>query len=225
MSKNSIKPEQSEPVLFVNFDIPKFTTKTPVSTAVEQPEMGEAIRKFLKYELQPMLQDIERQLTPRQAVGERTQILMAKVLEAITGQQASEIDFWATNILDELNGEARRREIQCPSLLHITSVPVPDEVLDSKRSPIDKILQSEQALELFNFRIGEGMLTQLCEQQVDNLAIDIHSQMIHDLQEAKRTHFIRARFSFQYSICLIICFQIADGVNQRKLFVLTLTFS
>ncbi|KAA6354715.1 MAG: hypothetical protein EZS28_049758, partial [Streblomastix strix] len=86
-----------------------------------------------------------------------------------------------------------RREIQCPSLLPVTTVPIPDEVLDAKRSPIDKILQSEQALALYNFRIGEGMLAHLCEQQEDNLAIDILSQMIHNLREAERTHFARAR--------------------------------
>ncbi|KAA6344958.1 MAG: hypothetical protein EZS28_052201, partial [Streblomastix strix] len=169
MSKNSIKPEPSEPGLFVNFDTPKFTTKTPVATAVQRPEMGDEIGKFLQSELQPMLQDIERQLMSKQAVNERMQTLTAKVLEMMTGVQASEIDFWATNILDEQNGEARRREIQCPSLLPITSVPVPDEVLDSKRSPIDKILQSEQALALYNFRIGEEILAHLCEEQEDNL--------------------------------------------------------
>ncbi|KAA6402915.1 MAG: hypothetical protein EZS28_001556 [Streblomastix strix] len=161
ISKNSIKPEPSELGLVVNFDPPMFTAKTPVATAVEQPEMGDEIGKFLQAELQPTLQDIERQLTPRQAVSERTQALMAKILEATTGVQASEIDFWATNILDEQNGEARRRQIQCPQLLPITSVPVSDEVLDSKRSPIDKILQREQALELYNFRIGQGMLAHL----------------------------------------------------------------
>ncbi|KAA6375312.1 MAG: hypothetical protein EZS28_029161 [Streblomastix strix] len=84
-------------------------------------------------------------------------------------------------------------EVQCPSLLPITSVQVQDEVLDSKRSSIDKILQSEQALTLYNFRIGEGMLAHLCEQQEDNLAIDVISQMIHNLREAERTHFARAR--------------------------------
>ncbi|KAA6381191.1 MAG: hypothetical protein EZS28_023283 [Streblomastix strix] len=193
MSKNSIKPEPSEPGLFVNFETPKFATETPVVTAVEQPEMGDEIGKFLQAELQPTLQDIERQLTPRQAISERTQMVMTKVLEAMTGVQANEIDFWATNILDEQNGEARRREIQCPSLLPVTSVPVPDEVLDAKRSPINKILQSEQALALYNFRIGEGMLAHLREQQEDNLAIDILSQMIHNLREAERTHFARAR--------------------------------
>ncbi|KAA6363639.1 MAG: hypothetical protein EZS28_040833, partial [Streblomastix strix] len=59
MSKNSIKPEPSEPGLFVNFDPPKFTSKTPVATAIEQPEMGDEIGKFLQEELQPTLQDIE----------------------------------------------------------------------------------------------------------------------------------------------------------------------
>ncbi|KAA6389246.1 MAG: hypothetical protein EZS28_015227 [Streblomastix strix] len=161
MSKNSIKPEPSEPGLFVNFDSPKFTTKTPVATAIEKPEMGDEIGKFLQSELQPTLQDIERQLTPRQAVSERTQMLMAKVSEAMTGVQASEIDFWATNILDEQNGEARRREIQCPSLLAITTV------------------HSEQALALYNFRICEGILAHLCEQQ--------------QVQKAERTHVVRSR--------------------------------
>ncbi|KAA6399184.1 MAG: hypothetical protein EZS28_005291 [Streblomastix strix] len=193
MSKNSIKPEPSEPGLFVNFETPKFITKTPVASAVEQSEMGDEIEKFLQAELQPTLQDIERQLTPRQAVSERTQMVMAKVLEAMTGVQVNEIDFWAMNILNEQNGEARRREIQYPSLQPVTSVPVPDEVLDAKRSPIDKILQRKQALALYNFRIGEGILAHLCEQQEDNLPIDILSQMIHKLRETERTHFPRAQ--------------------------------
>ncbi|KAA6359599.1 MAG: hypothetical protein EZS28_044875, partial [Streblomastix strix] len=150
--------------------------KTPVTTAIDQPGMGGQICKFFQFELQPTLQDIERQLTPRQVVSERAQALIAKVLEAMTGVQASEIDFWATNILDEQNGEALRRQIQCLSQLLITSVSIPDEVLDAKRSPIDKILQSEQALALYNFKIGEGMLAHLCEQQEDNFAIDILSQ-------------------------------------------------
>ncbi|KAA6363699.1 MAG: hypothetical protein EZS28_040774, partial [Streblomastix strix] len=152
MSKNSIKPEPSEPGLFVNFDTPKFTTKTPVATAVEQPEMRDQIENFLMSEQQPTLQDIERQLTPSQTVSERTQALMAKVLEAMTGVKVSQIKFWAMNILDEQNDETRRCEIQYPSLLPIKQVPVPDEILDSKRSLIDKILQSEQALTLYNFR-------------------------------------------------------------------------
>ncbi|KAA6370467.1 MAG: hypothetical protein EZS28_034007 [Streblomastix strix] len=172
MSKNSIKPEPSESGLFVNFDPPKFTAKKPVATAIEQPEIGDEIGK--------------------QVVSERTQTVMAKVLEAMTGVQTNEIDFWATNILDEQNGEALRREIQCPSLLPVTSVPVPDEVQDAKRSPIYKIKQSEQALALCKFRIGEGILAHLCEQQEDNLAIDILSQMIHNLREAERTQFARA---------------------------------
>ncbi|KAA6383114.1 MAG: hypothetical protein EZS28_021355, partial [Streblomastix strix] len=189
MSKNSIKPEPSEQGLFVNFDTPKLTTKTPVATAVEQTEMGDEIGKFLQVSLQPTLQDIKRQLTLKQAVSEKTQTLMAKVLVAMTGVQMKEIDFWDTNIPDQQNGEARRREIQCPSLLPAKSVPVPDEVLDAERSPIDQILQSEQALALYNFRIDEGMLAHLCEQQEDNLAIDILSQMIHNLRKAERTHF------------------------------------
>ncbi|KAA6393829.1 MAG: hypothetical protein EZS28_010642 [Streblomastix strix] len=193
MSKNLIKSEPSESGLFVNFDTPKFTTKTPVATAVEQQEMGDEIRKFLQSKLQPTQQNIVRQLTPRQEVSERRQMLMAKVLEAMTGVQASEIVFWATNILDEQNGEAQRREIRCQSLLSVTSVPVPDEVQDAKRSQIDKIQQSVQALALYNFRIGEGMLAHLCEQQEDNLAIDLLSQIIHNLREAGRTHFAKAR--------------------------------
>ncbi|KAA6382258.1 MAG: hypothetical protein EZS28_022215 [Streblomastix strix] len=161
MSKNSIKPEPSEPGLFMNFDSPKFITKTPVTTINELQEKGDEIGNFLQSELQLMLQDIERQLTPKQAVSERTKMLIAKVQQAMISVYANEIDFWAKNILVEQNGQYRRREIQCPSLLPITSVQVPDEVLDAKRSPIDKILQSEQALALYNFRIGEGLLAHL----------------------------------------------------------------
>ncbi|KAA6380700.1 MAG: hypothetical protein EZS28_023774 [Streblomastix strix] len=192
MSKNSIKLEPSEPGLFENFDPPKFTTKTPVTTINEQLEMGDEIGKFLQSELQPTLKDIERQLTIRQAVSERTQALMAKVLQAMIGVQASQIDFWATNILDEQNSKARRYEIQCPSLLRITLVPVPDEILDSKCSPIDKILQIEHALALFNLKIGERILAHLCEQLQEQLAIDVLCQMIHNLREAKRAHFAKA---------------------------------
>ncbi|KAA6391243.1 MAG: hypothetical protein EZS28_013232 [Streblomastix strix] len=130
-----------------------------------------------------------RATTPEKTVSERTQTLMAKVVDAVTGVQASEIDFWATNVLNEQNGGARRREIQCPSLLLIISVPVLDEILDSLRSPIDKILQNEQALTLQYFRIGEGILAHLCDQQQDQLAIDVLGQMIHNLREAERTHF------------------------------------
>ncbi|KAA6401186.1 MAG: hypothetical protein EZS28_003292 [Streblomastix strix] len=155
--------------------------------------MGDEIGKFHQSELQPTLQDIERQLTSRQAVSERTQTLLAKVLEEMTDVQASETDFWATNILYEQNGEVWRREIQCISQLSITSVPVPDEVLDSKRSPIDKILQSEQALALYNFRIGEGILAHLCEQQQEQLAIEVLSQMIRNIREAEWTHFARSQ--------------------------------
>ncbi|KAA6360778.1 MAG: hypothetical protein EZS28_043695, partial [Streblomastix strix] len=192
LSKNSVKLEPSEPRLFVIFDPPKLTTKTPVTTVNEQQEMGDEFGKFLQAEPQPMLQDIERQLTPRQAVSERTQTLMAKVLEAMTGVQANEIDFWATIILDERNGKARRREILCLSQLLISSVPVLDEVLDSKRSPIDKILLTEQALAQFNLKIYEGKLAHLCEQQQEQLAIDVLCQMIHNLRKAERTHFARA---------------------------------
>ncbi|KAA6360241.1 MAG: hypothetical protein EZS28_044233 [Streblomastix strix] len=139
-----------------------------------------------------MLQDIQHWLTPRLAVSKRTQALMAKVLEAMTSVQASEIEFWAKNILDEQNSEALRREIQCQSLISITSVTVPEEVLNSKRSLIDKILQSELALTLYNFRISEGILAHMCEQQLEQLVIDVLSLAIHDLREAERTHFARA---------------------------------
>ncbi|KAA6337587.1 MAG: hypothetical protein EZS28_052776, partial [Streblomastix strix] len=193
MSKNSVKPELSEQVLFENFDTPKFTTRTPVTITVEQPEQVDEIGKFLQSEQLQTLQDIEHQLTSRQAVSERRQMLMASVLQAMSGLQSSEIDFWATCILFKRNGEDRRREIQCPSLLPITSVLVKDEVLDSQRFPIDKILQSEQALALYDFRICEGILALVCEQQKDNFAIDTLSQMIHNLREAERTHVARAR--------------------------------
>ncbi|KAA6378124.1 MAG: hypothetical protein EZS28_026348, partial [Streblomastix strix] len=96
-------------------------------------------------------------------------------------------------ILDEQNGEARRREIQCPSLLPITSILLPNEVLDSKRSLIDKILQCQQALALYNFRIGEEILAHLCEEQQEQQAIDVLIQIIYNLREAERTHFTRSR--------------------------------
>ncbi|KAA6392777.1 MAG: hypothetical protein EZS28_011700 [Streblomastix strix] len=54
-------------------------------------------------------------------------------------------------------------------------------------------MQCEQALVLYNFRIGEGMLAFLCDQKGDNLAIEILSQTIHNLREVERTHFARAR--------------------------------
>ncbi|KAA6383944.1 MAG: hypothetical protein EZS28_020527 [Streblomastix strix] len=93
MSKNSIKPEPSEQGLFVNFDPPQFTAMALVTTINEQPDMEDEIGKFLQSELQPMLQDIERQLTPWMTVNERTQTLMIKVLDAMSGVQASEFDF------------------------------------------------------------------------------------------------------------------------------------
>ncbi|KAA6399545.1 MAG: hypothetical protein EZS28_004934 [Streblomastix strix] len=101
MQKNSEKPEPPEPGLFVNFDPPKFTARTPVTTTVEQQELGDEVGKFLYSKQQPTLQDIERQLTPWQAVCQRTQALMTKVVQAITGVQTSEIDFWVMNILDD----------------------------------------------------------------------------------------------------------------------------
>ncbi|KAA6374204.1 MAG: hypothetical protein EZS28_030271, partial [Streblomastix strix] len=115
------------------------------------------------------------------------------VQDAITGTKVTDIDFWATNILDEQNCAARSSEIQCTSILPITSELVPDEVLDSKRSPIDKILQSEQALALCNFRLGEGILAHLCEQQEENLAIVVLCQMSHKLMETESVHLARSR--------------------------------
>ncbi|KAA6391524.1 MAG: hypothetical protein EZS28_012950 [Streblomastix strix] len=169
MSKNSIKPEPTEPGLFANFDTPKITAKTPVTATAEKPELRDEIGKFLQSAQHPTLQDIERQLTPRQAVSERTQTFIAKVLEAITGAQASERDFWATNILDEKNGEALRRELLRPSLLPITSVPVPDEVLDSQQSPIIGALErttitiGNRYTQLDNLQLKEGRENALCK--------------------------------------------------------------
>ncbi|KAA6371701.1 MAG: hypothetical protein EZS28_032773 [Streblomastix strix] len=160
LSINSVKLVSSEQGLFMNFNTPMITARTPVTTTVEQPELVDQIGKFLQSEQQSTLKNIERQLTTRQTVSERTQILLTKVLEAMSSLQTSEINFRTTNIFDQQNGEARRREIQCPSQLPITSVPVLDEVLDSKLCPIDKILQRGQALSLYNFRIGEGILAQ-----------------------------------------------------------------
>ncbi|KAA6371531.1 MAG: hypothetical protein EZS28_032944 [Streblomastix strix] len=66
-------------------------------------------------------------LITTQAVCDGTQALLAKVMQAMTGLQAREIDFLATNILVEQNAEPRRREIQFLSLLSTTSIPVPEE--------------------------------------------------------------------------------------------------
>ncbi|KAA6354363.1 MAG: hypothetical protein EZS28_050109 [Streblomastix strix] len=109
----------------------------------------------------------------------------------MTGVQANEIDFWGTNFLDKQNGEARRSEIQCPSLLPMTSVPVPDEVRDAKRSPIDKILQSEQALALYNFRIGEGMLAHVRQ---------LKMQLIRDLLMHFKVEKEKFLFEFRWNI-------------------------
>ncbi|KAA6401477.1 MAG: hypothetical protein EZS28_002995 [Streblomastix strix] len=129
----------------MNFDPPKYIVTAPVTTTVKQLEHRDEIGKFLQPEQQSMLQDIERQLAPRQAFSGRMQTHMAKVMEA-------------TYILEEQNCEANKREIQCLSLLLIISVSVPEEILDSKRSPIDKILLSMQSFTLYNFRIGEVIL-------------------------------------------------------------------
>ncbi|KAA6384098.1 MAG: hypothetical protein EZS28_020375 [Streblomastix strix] len=77
LSNNSVKPEPSELGLFGNLDTPKFTTKTPIMTAIEQTSSGDYNEKFLQTEHQPPLQEIERQPTPRQAVSERTVIIIS----------------------------------------------------------------------------------------------------------------------------------------------------
>ncbi|KAA6394596.1 MAG: hypothetical protein EZS28_009879 [Streblomastix strix] len=100
--------------------------------------------------------------------------------------------FCCINILDEQNSEAHGREIQCPQLLPITSVPQPDEVPETKRNPIYKILQSEQALAQYHFRISEGILAHQLQQQSEQLAIDALSYMIHNLRKSKRTYFARS---------------------------------
>ncbi|KAA6372267.1 MAG: hypothetical protein EZS28_032205 [Streblomastix strix] len=106
ITKNSVQLERSELELFVYFDPSKFVAGTPVTTTIEQLEQREEIDKFLQFEQQPTLLDIEYQLSIRQAVSERKQALMAKVMEALTSVHASEIDFRATNIPDEQNGES-----------------------------------------------------------------------------------------------------------------------
>ncbi|KAA6397273.1 MAG: hypothetical protein EZS28_007203 [Streblomastix strix] len=189
ISKKSVKLEPSEQRLFVYFDTSKFTERTYSANAIQQSEFEYEIWKYLQSEQQSTLQDFDRQITLRQMASEKTQELKENVLEAFTGVHACEVEFWVTNIQDEHNGEASMREIQCQSLLPITSVSVPDEVLDSKRSPIDKILLSEQALELSNFRICEGKLEQFCEQQRKHLSIDVLSLMVHKLRFPERIHF------------------------------------
>ncbi|KAA6383278.1 MAG: hypothetical protein EZS28_021196 [Streblomastix strix] len=193
MLKNSIQSELSEPGLFVIFDAPKFTARTPVATISEQPVMGDDFGKFIQFEQQPALQDIEKQLSLMQAVSQRTQMLTANVLLAMTSVQLSEIDFWSTNILDQQNNEARKREIQCSSILLISSIRISDEMLNSKRNPNDKMLQNVQALALYNFRIDAGILAHLCEHQQEQHAIHVLSQMIHNLRETEKTHFAKSQ--------------------------------
>ncbi|KAA6375627.1 MAG: hypothetical protein EZS28_028846 [Streblomastix strix] len=73
MSKNPVMPEPSEPTLIVKFDTQKFTTRTFTTIIVVQQNTGDEIKKFLYSVHQPMPQDIERQLKPRQAVSEEPQ--------------------------------------------------------------------------------------------------------------------------------------------------------
>ncbi|KAA6394909.1 MAG: hypothetical protein EZS28_009563 [Streblomastix strix] len=152
-------------------DTPKFTTRTPTATVVEQPEPKFQIGKFLQSEHQPSLLNVKRLFLPRQEVTERTQTVMGKMLEAITGT----------------------RNIQCPSLLPVTIVPHPDEVLDSKRSQIDKILQKVLALALYNFKVNEGLIAYFMERGAKQLVIDVISILIHNLMEAERTLIARSR--------------------------------
>ncbi|KAA6381706.1 MAG: hypothetical protein EZS28_022768 [Streblomastix strix] len=78
MSKNSIKPEPLQPLLFANFDTPKFTAMTPATTISEVPEMADEIGKFLQSELQQTLQDIERQqLRGRRSVKRLKRLLQS----------------------------------------------------------------------------------------------------------------------------------------------------
>ncbi|KAA6394614.1 MAG: hypothetical protein EZS28_009861 [Streblomastix strix] len=72
MVKNPVKPGRIEPGLFRNFVTPKFTTKTYTTTITEQFNAEDEIGKFLQTEHQPILQDIEHQLTPRPVVSEKT---------------------------------------------------------------------------------------------------------------------------------------------------------
>ncbi|KAA6360518.1 MAG: hypothetical protein EZS28_043955 [Streblomastix strix] len=120
-------------------------------------------------------------------------MVTAMVHEAIMGMHISDISFKTTNISYEQNGEVGRREIQSLSQLLVTLVLQSDEVLDSKRSPIDKIWMSERILALYNFRIIKGILANLWEQQHEQLIIGILSQIIHKIGEAERKHFARLR--------------------------------
>ncbi|KAA6371911.1 MAG: hypothetical protein EZS28_032564 [Streblomastix strix] len=80
-------------------------------SVVEQSEPGDKNRKFFQPEHQPTLLDIERQVTSKQMISKRTQTIMAKLLKVITRTYITEIDFSATNIQDEQNGEAHRKKI------------------------------------------------------------------------------------------------------------------
>ncbi|KAA6376255.1 MAG: hypothetical protein EZS28_028216 [Streblomastix strix] len=83
MQKILVITQTIDPVLFANMETPKFKIKTPTMTIVEQSEAGDVIRKFQQKE-QTMLLDIEYQITPAEAVSELTQIVMSRILEAIT---------------------------------------------------------------------------------------------------------------------------------------------
>ncbi|KAA6378069.1 MAG: hypothetical protein EZS28_026405 [Streblomastix strix] len=111
MPKNPVQPEPSELELSVNFDTQNFTVRTPTTVVVEQSEPKDGNRKFFQSEHQPTLHDIERQVTSKQTISERSQTIMAKLLKVITRTYITEIDFSTTNIQDEQNGEADRKEI------------------------------------------------------------------------------------------------------------------
>ncbi|KAA6369587.1 MAG: hypothetical protein EZS28_034885 [Streblomastix strix] len=146
MSKNSVKSQSSEPTPFVNFDAPKFTARTPTTTVLEQTEPRDVIGNFICYEYQHTLQDVERQLTPRQAVNETMQAVLEKDQKAVMKMHITKIDFWTMNILVEQNYEACRREVQCPSKLPFTTIQHPDQMLSkgSRENALYMIAKRQQ---------------------------------------------------------------------------------
>ncbi|KAA6388277.1 MAG: hypothetical protein EZS28_016194 [Streblomastix strix] len=176
MLKIPEKPGQIEPGLFGNFETPKFTTKMQTTIITEQFNAEDNIGKFLQTEHQPMLQDIEHQLTPRQVVSEKTAIIISRVLESITCTIIADIDFQALNIFAEKNAEAQRRKIQCLQLLPITNIPQYDQILGTNRSPIDKRGRENAFCEIAKRKWIEFELFQLVSKH-NKLAFEQHYRL------------------------------------------------
>ncbi|KAA6400137.1 MAG: hypothetical protein EZS28_004337 [Streblomastix strix] len=99
------------------------------------------------------------------------------------------IDFWAAIALAKQNAEARRMEIQRPSLLSITNVPQSDQILGAKLNQFYKVLQSEHALVLCNLGLWEGSFANMMKNQPIQATMDMQNGIVHNIKEAERTYF------------------------------------